>query len=674
MITSCCNKSDPLHMSCLTTNSEVLSALIALRHRCETVPTLREGITAAGLSGTVAIESTPAAAVQLRQFPAAAIKPPVAVPDIVQRRFPQACNFQSGRSYGFRTGIYSARKSLLTLRSLGDTEGEWARQLDDVTRLAAHNFMDYCGTRSEEEFFTAHRAMLGQRLPLAATVGLHAADPTFWLEVTDGFGPIDPPGPIVLIFHFGWLPTAGLFAAASKWRPTVLANADEAALLREALAHSSQGVDMEMLATDGEGILIRAARSLRKGRTLLISADVSSGVRSADCPVQLPNGAIQIQDGPFRLAQALKVPMAAMAVRTHMDAPTLAFRIDITPAADPNTAASRIAADFSAWLRETPEQWLAWRYLTPSRGALAMSVAVVVSAAAMLPSIPAGGENSLPKPLRSSNRERRIDRMGTVLLDVVSKVLSSANWIVDDNIALLVNSYVGPMDTVVRCLEILRTDGVTNLSPIHFSNSVANAQAGHCAIRLGLTGQSMTTIATAPLYFGLLWLKLGRASRALVIDIGELDPAGLSCGTSSRRADQPLSETISALAVEVASAETRAPLYVTECTSAYVGDQSPLILLEHLYTPANFTQVWIANVDEPVPSHWRGVPVASVDDEADVALYGAWEARAISALSQRLKDGQQAVIVRQPNNYAAAYVVASRPEKKEESPCGFSLW
>ncbi len=256
-------------------------------------------------------------------------------------------------------------ESLMTLRSLGDAEGEWARQLDDVTRLAAHNFMDYCGTRSEEEFCVEHRAMLRQRLPMAVTVGLHATDPTFWLEVSDGFGSMDPPAPIVLIFHFGWLPAAGLFAAASKWRPTVLANADETALLTAALAHSPRRMDMEMLATDGEGILVRAARSMRKGRTLLISADVSSGIRNAGFPVQLPNGAIQIQDGPFRLAQALRVPIAAMAMRTHRDAPTLAFRIDITPAADPETAAGRIAADFAAWLQETPEQWLAWRYLTP---------------------------------------------------------------------------------------------------------------------------------------------------------------------------------------------------------------------------------------------------------------------------------------------------------------------
>ncbi len=302
-----------------------------------------------------------------------------------------------------------------------------------------------------------------------------------------------------------------------------------------------------------------------------------------------------------------------------------------------------------------------------------MSVTLAVTAAATLPSIPVGGENNLPKLLRSSNRERRIDRMGTVLLDVVSEVLSLANWIVDENIALLVNSYAGPMDTVVRCLEILRTDGVTNLSPIHFSNSVANAQAGHCAIRLGLTGQSMTTMATAPLYFGMLCLKLGRASRALIIDIGELDPAGISYGTSPRRTDQPLSETISAIAVETASEKTRAPLYVTECTSGYVGDQNPLILMEHLFTPANLTHVWFANVDEPIPSHWRGVPVASIDDDAGATLYGGWEARAISALSRSLKDGQQVVIVRQPNNYAAAYVVAARPQTKEESQCGFSL-
>ncbi|MCL5972619.1 MAG: hypothetical protein M1499_08685 [Firmicutes bacterium] len=255
-------------------------------------------------------------------------------------------------------------QSLVQVQTFGGGNDEWAQRLHDISMVATQNFMDYCGTLPKEVFIEAHRAMLRQRLPLATTVGLHGMDQRFWEEVLLDPIPKSPPAPIMVVFHFGWLPTVCTMAAAFGWRPTVLINREEEGLFHKALEYTSPTVDLETLSTGDVGVLIRAAQSLRRGRTLFIAADVSAGQRTGGYAVDLPKGSIALEDGPFQLARMVGASVSAIALQVRQP-DSLSLQLSMTPAYLPDESPLPITRKFVQWLSDTPAQWLAWRYLTP---------------------------------------------------------------------------------------------------------------------------------------------------------------------------------------------------------------------------------------------------------------------------------------------------------------------
>ncbi|MCL5972620.1 MAG: hypothetical protein M1499_08690 [Firmicutes bacterium] len=297
-----------------------------------------------------------------------------------------------------------------------------------------------------------------------------------------------------------------------------------------------------------------------------------------------------------------------------------------------------------------------------------MSQSVAVSAIQCLPGQPPKSGGCEYSFLSSDRRERRIDRMGTVLLDAVSDVLAQSQWTPDDQLAVLVNSYAGPMDTVVRCLEIIRDEGVVSLSPIHFSNSVANAQAGHCAIRFVCRGPSMTTMGSSPLYLGALWLNLHRASRALVIDMGEFDPLGISLGTE-QLSDPGLRicESLSVMAISNTPSDStqvfilaaKSALRGTDLSLDPLGDALDQIGL----SSQNLSRVWVLDARNhryEIPD-WRGSRVYNLSFPPGIYWYGGWEARALTSILAYHTNGSwlDGLLVHLPNGQSTAYIIAS---------------
>lgn len=177
---------------------------------------------------------------------------------------------------------------------------------------------------------------------------------------------------------------------------------------------------------------------------------------------------------------------------------------------------------------------------------------------------------------------RRMDPANTYAIAVARMALEQAGVLEHDtlraNCGVLVGTGYSGFASVVAHQKAYLRDGIEQLTPIHFPNTVYNASAGLVAIELGLNGPNSTITGLDlsgeyALVYGWMLLRQGMTERVVVVGVDDLCPAlleglhdlgfavrdrdGLSAPFASRRHGFLPSEGAGAVVLESAAAAHR---------------------------------------------------------------------------------------------------------------------
>lgn len=155
----------------------------------------------------------------------------------------------------------------------------------------------------------------------------------------------------------------------------------------------------------------------------------------------------------------------------------------------------------------------------------------------------------------SNNRFRRAADISKYTLAAVDLAISDAGMktLDDKDTALVVGITHGALNYAQAFHKSLVMEGVDDISPIHFSDSVLNAPAGNVSIGFGIKGPVHTLVggATTALKAVMLasqMLRSGVVSKSIVVSSDELNELSLYC--YSRLGIHPLSEGSGAILIE----------------------------------------------------------------------------------------------------------------------------
>ncbi|MDN3513047.1 MAG: beta-ketoacyl synthase chain length factor [Candidatus Brocadia sp.] len=155
----------------------------------------------------------------------------------------------------------------------------------------------------------------------------------------------------------------------------------------------------------------------------------------------------------------------------------------------------------------------------------------------------------------SNNRFRRAADISKYTLTAVNLAISDAGTktLDDKDTALVVGITHGALNYAQTFHKALVTEGVDDLSPIHFSDSVLNAPAGNVSIGFGIKGPIHTlvggaTTAIKAVMLASRMLDSGVASKSIVVSSEALNELSLYC--YSRLGIHTLSEGSGAILIE----------------------------------------------------------------------------------------------------------------------------
>ncbi|MCC6326642.1 MAG: hypothetical protein DCC43_00725 [Candidatus Brocadia sp.] len=155
----------------------------------------------------------------------------------------------------------------------------------------------------------------------------------------------------------------------------------------------------------------------------------------------------------------------------------------------------------------------------------------------------------------SDNRFRRAADISKYTLTAVNLAISDAGTktLDDKDTALVVGITHGALNYAQAFHKALVMEGVDDISPIHFSDSVLNAPAGNVSIGFGIKGPIHTLVggATTAIKAAMLasqMLSSGVVSKSIVVSSDELNELSLSC--YSRMGLHTLSEGSGAILIE----------------------------------------------------------------------------------------------------------------------------
>ncbi len=129
---------------------------------------------------------------------------------------------------------------------------------------------------------------------------------------------------------------------------------------------------------------------------------------------------------------------------------------------------------------------------------------------------------------------RRMDPANTYAIAVARMALEQAGVLEHDalraNCGVLVGTGYSGFASVVAHQKAYLRDGIEQLTPIHFPNTVYNASAGLVAIELGLNGPNSTITGLDlsgeyALVYGWMLLRQGMTERVVAVGVDDLCPA-----------------------------------------------------------------------------------------------------------------------------------------------------
>jgi 3-oxoacyl-[acyl-carrier-protein] synthase II len=129
---------------------------------------------------------------------------------------------------------------------------------------------------------------------------------------------------------------------------------------------------------------------------------------------------------------------------------------------------------------------------------------------------------------------RRMDPANTYAIAAAKMALAQAALGDDpaakDNVGVIVGTGYSGFASVVEHQRAYLRDGLAQLTPIHFPNTVYNASAGMVAIELGLNGPNSTVTGLDvsgeyALMYAWMLLQQGMAERVVVVGVDDLCPA-----------------------------------------------------------------------------------------------------------------------------------------------------
>jgi 3-oxoacyl-[acyl-carrier-protein] synthase II len=129
---------------------------------------------------------------------------------------------------------------------------------------------------------------------------------------------------------------------------------------------------------------------------------------------------------------------------------------------------------------------------------------------------------------------RRMDPANTYAIAAAKMALEHAGLAEDaagkDNFGVIVGTGYSGFASVVEHQRAYLRDGIAQLSPIHFPNTVYNASAGMVAIELGLNGPNSTVTGLDvsgefAITYAWMLLQQGMAERVVVVGVDDLCPA-----------------------------------------------------------------------------------------------------------------------------------------------------
>jgi 3-oxoacyl-[acyl-carrier-protein] synthase II len=129
---------------------------------------------------------------------------------------------------------------------------------------------------------------------------------------------------------------------------------------------------------------------------------------------------------------------------------------------------------------------------------------------------------------------RRMDPANTYAIAAAKLALAEAGLAQDsefrENFGVIVGTGYSGFASVVEHQRAYLRDGIAQLTPIHFPNTVYNASAGMVAIELGLNGPNTTVTGLDvsgefALAYAWMLLRQGMAQRVVVVGVDDLCPA-----------------------------------------------------------------------------------------------------------------------------------------------------